>query len=197
MAGLASFKEDYIEGEFKQMLEMLGVAHLRNHVEPHEATKTYCDWMMKHAELDSFFEFNFIQAPCTYGWSKLAQDIYHNKNFKREGLFFETFIKPNVTDWLEFEKKERDSNGKVISTIVKVPQEGGWSSYAVETAESPYADSYSCAQAFANTRMKPSHWTRELGIKLIKQGLEHECALFKAAYQLADRKFAAQKLDEA
>ncbi|KAL9609519.1 MAG: hypothetical protein Q9167_005715 [Letrouitia subvulpina] len=167
MAGLASFKEDYIEGEFKLMLEILGVAHLRNYVEPHEATKAYCDWMMERAELDSFFEFNFIQAPCTYGWSKLAQDIYHNKNFKREGPFFETFIKPNVTDWLEFEKKERDSNGKVISNIVREPQEGGWSSYAVDTA----------------------------GIKLIKQGLEHECAMFKAAYQLADRKFAAQKHD--
>lgn len=66
MAGLARFKEEYIDGEFKLMLEMLGVAHLRDHVEPHEVTKAYCDWMMKHAELDSFFELHFIQAPCTY-----------------------------------------------------------------------------------------------------------------------------------
>ncbi|KAI4159211.1 MAG: hypothetical protein LQ342_006794 [Letrouitia transgressa] len=66
MAGLARFKDEYIDGEFKLMLETLGVAHLRDHVEPHEVTKAYCDWMMKRAELDSFFELNLIQAPCTY-----------------------------------------------------------------------------------------------------------------------------------
>ena len=48
------------------MLEELGIDHLIGQMQPHRTTEAYLDWMMKHCEIDSFYELNLIQAPCSY-----------------------------------------------------------------------------------------------------------------------------------
>ena len=46
------------------------------------------------------------------------------------GDFYEQFVLPNVTDYLEYEKTELGEDGIPFTTIVRVPQIGSWSGTA-------------------------------------------------------------------
>ena len=46
------------------------------------------------------------------------------------GLFYRMFIKPNVTDYLEYEVEEIGPDGVAIAKVVREPQVGGFSGTA-------------------------------------------------------------------
>jgi len=169
VAGLDKLQK-YIDQEFVQNLKTLSIDHLKGQVKPCKALQDYIGLLKKHGDVDSFYELNLISVPCSFGWSVLAQDLYNHPQTVKEGYFYEMFIKPNVTDYVEYELEEVGTDGIITTKVVKEPRIGGYSATARRVGE------------FMDFRIPPKDYTKDKAVKLIGDGLLLETALFDAGF---------------